>query len=113
MLLKKRKNNNNNIRWRVGDGASIRVWEDPWLPSNTSPFVKSPMADHNSNIKVADLFNQGKTSWEDNLLVNLFNQQEVNLIKSIPISDTKCGDKIIWVEEEKGDFTVKSCYGNL
>lgn len=75
--------------------------------------MKSPMTDHNSNIKVADLFNQGKTSWEDNLLVNLFNQQEVNLIKSIPISDTKCGDKIIWVEEEKGDFTVKSCYGNL
>ena len=29
---------------RIGDGSSVRIWEDPWIPSNFSkkPLVKLP-----------------------------------------------------------------------
>ena len=26
-----------DLRWRVGDGESINVWEDSWLPSESFP----------------------------------------------------------------------------
>jgi hypothetical protein len=32
---------------RVDDGSSIRVWDDPWIPTNQSlkPLVRSPETD--------------------------------------------------------------------
>lgn len=28
-----------NYRWRVGDGVSINIWRDPWLPDSHFPYV--------------------------------------------------------------------------
>ena len=43
------------MRWRVGDGNSIRVWTDPWLPSDFWPFVSSPVAQDFGEAKVVNL----------------------------------------------------------
>ncbi|KAJ9188278.1 hypothetical protein P3X46_003649 [Hevea brasiliensis] len=29
------------LRWNVGSGASISIWQDPWLPSGMNPYVSS------------------------------------------------------------------------
>ncbi|XP_019184826.1 PREDICTED: uncharacterized protein LOC109179787 [Ipomoea nil] len=39
--------------------------------------------------------------------------KDVELIRSIPIPDLKLEDKIVWMEDEKGDYTVKNCYRRL
>lgn len=30
----------NNFRWRVGDGKSINIWTQPWLPVPASSYVQ-------------------------------------------------------------------------
>ena len=40
-------------RWRVGDRTSIRVWSDPWLPSNFLPYISTPNTQGMENMLVA------------------------------------------------------------
>nr|GMD10743.1 uncharacterized protein LOC109179787 [Ipomoea batatas] len=37
---------------------------------------------------------------------------EVEQINNIP-AEVKCADKIIWIDDEKGDYSVKNCYKRL
>ncbi|XP_031096851.1 uncharacterized protein LOC116001092 [Ipomoea triloba] len=114
-------------RWRVGDGASINVWGDPWLPNNDNPYIQSPNSSHgniipyiqspNSShgniINVSALINPIEPRWNDTLLDSLFNHEDLISIKSIPLPDSKMPDKMIWMEDMKGVYTVKSCYKSL
>ena len=42
-ILKGREVLKKGMRWRVGDGSSISIWSDPWLPSTFLLFISSPM----------------------------------------------------------------------
>ncbi|KAF5459849.1 hypothetical protein F2P56_019763 [Juglans regia] len=69
--------------WRIGSGLKVKIWEFRWLPK---PFSLTP-ANRNCRLEwVADLMIPGQKSWNVPLLHSLFSQQEVELIKSIPIS---------------------------
>ena len=46
-------------RWRVGNGESIGVWLDAWLPYNDHPRILSPTVDGFEEAKVADLIDLG------------------------------------------------------
>ncbi|XP_031099899.1 uncharacterized protein LOC116004105 [Ipomoea triloba] len=101
------------IRWRVGNGASISVWKDPWLPNHSSPFVLSPVIEQLNDIKVESLMNVQKTDWEVDILKDLFMETDVDHILKIPIAETLTEDKIVWMGDAKGKFTVRSCYNML
>ena len=55
-------------RWRVGDGESINVWRDPWLPSVFLPFVSSQVAAGCENLSVKELIKPGTNEWNSLLL---------------------------------------------
>jgi len=102
-----------NYIWRVGDGASINIWTDPWLPNSQSPYIQPSLTDNQNATKVQELFNQAKTAWDVSRLERLFTQHDIDQICSIPVVDIKTEDTIIWSGEEKGEYTVKSCYKKL
>nr|GLL16747.1 uncharacterized protein LOC109177106 [Ipomoea trifida] len=54
-----------------------------------------------------------KSGWDLELLEDLFVHQDVALIKSIPIAEHKQEDKLIWIHEDQGNYSVKSCYKKL
>lgn len=61
-----------NCRWRVGNGNSIRIWEDPWLPDQQSHFVQTPEPIYLHDAKVSSLLNTQGYNWDTEILDDLF-----------------------------------------
>ncbi|XP_075654781.1 uncharacterized protein LOC142624945 [Castanea sativa] len=72
------------MRWRVGNGANIKIWQDKWLPRVSSHRVLSPRLFLSADMNVADLIDSGTTRWKTEVIDNLFISHEAELIKSIP-----------------------------
>lgn len=93
----------------VGDGSNIDCWKDPWvlwLPSFL-PCPKDASVQHGSLI-VSNLIIQSSKSWNVPLLTELFDPVSVKAICRIPIPLAYKQDKLVWVANSKGEFSVKS-----
>lgn len=101
------------IRYQVGDGKSIRVWEAPWI-HNIPNFIPQPRDPSAQHITWAhELMTSDGKDWNMKLVTNLFWQQEVETIKSIPISQAGSKDRLVWQFHKKGIYTVHSAYQQL
>ncbi|KAG6629363.1 hypothetical protein CIPAW_14G079800 [Carya illinoinensis] len=96
--------------WRVGNGKSIKVWKDKWLPSPSTSQVQTVPNRIGSEATVSILIDEEKQIWKKELIGDVFNQDEARLICSIPISSRNVEDKRIWGLSNKGVFSVKSAY---
>ena len=47
------------LRWQVGDGRRIRVWQDQWLTTRSTYKVVSPKRPGNEIRMVSELMNEG------------------------------------------------------
>lgn len=100
-----------DARWRVGDGRSINVWGDNWLPRQIFFKVISPIpAGMDASLKVTNLILEDGTLWNEELITALFWEEEARLVRSIPFSLLKPPDIIMWNAEPNGKFTTKSAY---
>ena len=91
-------------------GENISVWNDAWLPSLDHPTVQSPVVEGFQEAKVVDLINPVSHRWEFELINGLFTPQEAELILSIPLSQNRTEDKVIWPFVSSSNYTVKSGY---
>ena len=41
------------MSWRVGDGKSIKIWHDRWLPSPTTYAIQSPVTTFRGMLRCA------------------------------------------------------------
>lgn len=98
------------VRWRVGNGANIHIWEDRWLPSPSMYKITSPRMFLHADTWVQDLINATTTEWKATIIEALFLPHEVDVIKSMPISSRLPPDKLIWTETRNGLFMVRSAY---
>ena len=98
------------MRWRVGNGANIKIWQDKWLPQVLTYSVISPRLFLSVDTMVADLIDSNTTKGKNEVIDSLFLTHEVNLIKSIPLSATLPADKLVWAVTNNGKFTVGSAY---
>jgi hypothetical protein len=95
--------------WRVGDGTSINIWSDPWIPSSPSRKV----ATRRGNIvytRVSDLINQETGAWDEEILSELFWSIDVQRILNIPLATNLMEDFISWHPSKSGIFSVKTAY---
>ncbi|KAG6713712.1 hypothetical protein I3842_05G167400 [Carya illinoinensis] len=96
------------VVWRVGNGHSIRVWHDKWLPKPTTYKVQTPINRLSTDSTVVELIDIASARWKTNLKMEVFSSEEAQLICSIPISSRDVDDKLIWAKSTKGVFSVKS-----
>lgn len=82
--------------WRIGDDRKIQFWKDKWIPRQHSLRVLSPIVQIEKDAKVAGLIDYDLMGWKVDMLNNLFSPQDVDLIKSIPISIGEREDKLVW-----------------
>ncbi|KAM6561563.1 uncharacterized protein LOC133032398 [Cannabis sativa] len=102
----------NGTIWCVGNGQSISVLGEPWLPDATNPNIISTHMALFSAI-VANLMAMDSSSWDDGIIGDLFEERNQRLIKRIPLQVTTASDKLYWTKEVLGMYTVKSAYGLL
>ena len=73
----------------------MRIWGDNWLPSKPSARIVTPVfyGQENSNVEV--LINPRPRCWRSNIIDHVFNVQEAEMIKSIPLGSTTQPDTLI------------------
>ncbi|XP_019181633.1 PREDICTED: uncharacterized protein LOC109176682 [Ipomoea nil] len=96
--------------WRVGNGNTINIWLDNWLPDNTNPRTTIAVYLYMLDAKVSSLMINQKQGWDVDIIKDIFNQRDADLILNTPLSRSNRDDKLIWMGEDRGNFTVKSCY---
>ena len=109
-ILKGREVLVRGARWRVGNGKSIKIWDDPWLPSLEHPRILSLVIDGLQEATVDCLINPTPRSWDRDALLGYFAPMEIDLILKIPLSPTTVEDKLIWPHVPNGVYTVRSRY---
>ncbi|KAM1406093.1 hypothetical protein ACFXTH_000797 [Malus domestica] len=108
-IFEARKVLQHGVRWWVGDGESINIRKDPWLPTPTT-FLAYPM-DSLEEIKVRDLIDPVSKSWKEEVISAGFNRDEARKILIIPLSKYGCHDRLVWHYTVNGDYSVKTGYG--
>ena len=99
-----------SLRWQVGNGCCIRVWQDQWLISRSTYRVVSPEQLGNQIKMVSDLLKDGGKEWDIELVRGLFLPQDVEAILSTSISESVSIDRMVWAKEKKGRFIVRRAY---
>lgn len=92
----------------VGDGTTISVLSDPWLPHPTNAFVTTN-SEALHGVTVNSLFEIGEQKWDEELISDIFEDRDASLILSIPLNSTD-KDGWWWNKERLGVYSVKSAY---
>jgi ribonuclease HI len=94
--------------WRIGDGNSINIWRDPWIPRGDTRRV---ITTRGTSIlqNVSELINPVIGDWDEQLVRDTFHPEDANIILSLPVSCDR-RDFPAWHPDPKGNFSVKSAY---
>lgn len=96
--------------WRIGNGESVRIKMDKWLPTQSSRSVISPIPQLVPDAKVSELIDHDSAVWKADLVQQLFLPHEVSVIMGIPLSERLPFDRITWAHTPSGMFTTSSAY---
>jgi hypothetical protein len=96
------------VIWRVGNGASIRAWRDPWIPRDGNHLPRSEQGRCRYRWVADFLLPDG--AWNLQWLNQYFQQEDVAEILKIHASRRNEDDFVSWYPEKLGIFTVKSAY---
>ena len=96
---------------RIGDGATTKIWEEPWIPSNPTclPTVRLPTCDMTM---VEELLNPITGQWREDAVLDKFAAVDARAILSIPLGRLD-EDLWAWRLETNGLFSVRSAYRAL
>nr|XP_027108781.1 uncharacterized protein LOC113728591 [Coffea arabica] len=107
-LLSAREVLEEGLRRRVGDGESIKIWEDRWLPGIEDGKIRSQRKDDSKIQRVSELIRDGK--WDRELLRQEFEEKDRLQILKIPLSLGKVMDRFYWARSSSGVYSVKTGY---
>lgn len=98
------------IKWRVGNGSQIKVWDKAWPPGESSFIVPTPNVNNHVDVRVEDLIDSDKCIWNMNALKNNFTEEDIEKIKEIPLSNKRPHDVRFWWPTNDGIYTTQSKY---
>jgi hypothetical protein len=97
-------------RWSIGNGSSIHIMEEPWLRDKEDAWLPSPQQQGVYNIKVYDLMHSNEKSWDKEKIESLFDSHVAKRILDIPLFGVIDDDKLSWVDNMYGEYSVRSGY---
>ncbi|PNX94584.1 ribonuclease H, partial [Trifolium pratense] len=72
------------LRWRLGNGEKVSVWNYPWLRNEHQAYITTPVVEGRENIKVNELIDQETSRWNFTLINQIFNPWDAAKITKIP-----------------------------
>ena len=94
--------------WRVGNGNTIRIWRDRWIPRNGSGRPVTPQGRCRLR-RVSELLdNHG--AWRMDVVRDTFFPVDAEEIVKIRTSPRMGDDLLAWSPERNGHFSVRSAY---
>ncbi|GLT95628.1 hypothetical protein SLE2022_132990 [Rubroshorea leprosula] len=99
------------IRWRVGSGNSINLWQDIWVgDSKLQDVVENPIPPNLLDFKVSNIISPNQ-SWDITCLQHLLPNHLLNLIIAIPLPIAgSVNDGVYWQGSLNGEFSVKFAF---
>ncbi|KAL0433046.1 UNVERIFIED_CONTAM: protein NO VEIN [Sesamum latifolium] len=97
------------LRWKVGDGSSIPIRGQPWLPRPSTFQLIARPATLMANTKVVALITVSGV-WDHELIRAEFSPLDAECILSIELRGSGAQDEIVWHYESNGRFSVHSAY---
>ena len=97
------------MMWKVGDGRSIKIWGDRWIPSPSTYSVQSPINILEHDAKVYSLIDDETRWWNKAFVCSIFIKEEADIICRMPICPMQQCDRLVWAVSAKGDFQCKKC----
>jgi hypothetical protein len=94
--------------WRVGNGFSINIWKDRWLPTPITHEVQSPQRLEGQLDMVGELIDHNRGIWKEDIIRENFFQEEADVILNIPLSPCFPPNQLIWKESKDGKFSIRS-----
>ena len=98
-------------RWCIGNGRSVHIWEDRWLPKPDSFRVDSPRRPQGEAEMVANLMDPEIRRWNVDKVRRTVLPHEAELVLSILVSPRLPEDSVIWRWTNNGRFSIRSAYG--
>ncbi|KAA3453417.1 reverse transcriptase [Gossypium australe] len=97
------------LLWRIGRGDRVNIWNAPWLPGREN----NRLSGHDIRIgwtTVNQLMQSDSTTWNDELIRSLFDEETASRIRSIPFVGSSLEDTLVWKFEGSGAYSVRSGY---
>ena len=96
--------------WKVGNGLTIRVMQDKWIPNHPTNMVIHPSAQEEWEWRVSDLIDWRIHWWDRDLIESNFHWTNAEAILRIPLSRRHVCDSVLWMYNKNGPYSVKSGY---
>jgi hypothetical protein len=73
------------IIWRIGNGESVNIWTDPWIPHGNT---RRPTTYRGPTMltRVADLMDPGSGSWDETLVQDTFSEFDSEAILKLRVN---------------------------
>lgn len=72
--------------WRIGNGCTVRIWGEKWIPNPSTYEVQTPCRNLDVNDQVCALIDVETRSWNIPLIRENFWEEEANVICNLPLS---------------------------
>jgi hypothetical protein len=83
---------------------------DPWVRGAQGSWIQSPQSQGVHSLSVSDLIATEERVWDINKIESLFPDDMVQAILDTPLFAEVQNDKIAWIMERNGRYTVKTGY---
>lgn len=97
------------LSWVVGNGESIRVWEDPWLSFSSPSRPIGPPLESAYSLRVSDLLCPLLNLWDISRIREHLPQYEDFILRIITSAGPSL-DSLVWLSEKNRVYSTKSGY---
>jgi hypothetical protein len=94
---------------RIGDGKNTQILRDQWLPRDSGHKITA-MKKNSRRRWVNQLIDNVTKTWKMDFLHELFYDHDVQAILKIQIPQHDQRDRLAWLHEKNGNFSVRSAY---